>query len=380
MGPPPLPLISTPPNSNSQNYSTPMAVDSASRRASSEQSGARDTLRNIDFIPGLAYYAKAVEVLGDHADGNDLIHAQMFLLAGLYKGQLARVKESMSWITMASRAIINLLNRYGLFNENYWNASGGDVQMRHQAGQARIKDKRHSLIVLASWTALQLESDILAELRLPSSGIQAIENMLLMPHDMSANEQENYENLHSDGNPQNYDTILLYYTSQLFLRRKLNQVHKEIYSDGPISQTIEQTQRMLVGHDEILSGWRESLPPLLQWQDNDPPPSEILSARLRAKYWGARYVTNRPFLDFCLHIMPFIKDGRRTIEEVAVDSRGRPRDKAEIQIFEAISMMGEDDIWRAARRCIAAAVQSTMAFDGIQGRLWVTNIHGTAHS
>lgn len=34
-----------------------------------------------DVIPGLPYYAKACEVMGDQADGND----QIFLLASLYR-------------------------------------------------------------------------------------------------------------------------------------------------------------------------------------------------------------------------------------------------------------------------------------------------------
>lgn len=75
--------------------------------------------RNLDVIPGIAYYAKAAEILGDQGDGNDLVHVQMFLLAGLYKGQLTRVKESFSRINMAGRAIIILLGRYKLYNKSY---------------------------------------------------------------------------------------------------------------------------------------------------------------------------------------------------------------------------------------------------------------------
>ena len=69
------------------------------------------TARNIDMIPGLVFYAEAAKVLGSRSDGNELIHAQMFLLAGFYKGQLARVTESMSWITHASSALMHLLDR-----------------------------------------------------------------------------------------------------------------------------------------------------------------------------------------------------------------------------------------------------------------------------
>ena len=336
--------------------------------------------RNLDSIPGLAYYARAAEILGDQGDGNDLVHAQMFLLAGLYKGQLARVKESMSWISMAGRAILNLLDRYKLYNDNYWTAHG-DIRKQHEKGQARIKDKRHNLIVLASWTCLQLESDILAELRLPSSNIKSVENMLLMPHNMPDSETENYEGLEPDGTQENqsYGKILLFYTAQMFLRKRLNQVHQEMYGDQCLNQTLNQVREMLSGHERILGYWRETLPTGLRWNDHDPPPSDILDARLRAKYWGARYIINRPFLDYALHIMPHAKDGR-TIESVAVDSQGNPRDKAEIHLFKAIELMGEHEIWEASKRCVDAAMQSTIAFDGVPDRLIVTNIHGTAHA
>jgi hypothetical protein len=61
----------------------------------------------------------------------------MFLLAGLYKGQLARVKESMSWIAMADRVTQTLLDRHKLYNDNYWTAYR-DVRRQHEKGQKLI--------------------------------------------------------------------------------------------------------------------------------------------------------------------------------------------------------------------------------------------------
>jgi hypothetical protein len=90
-------------------------------------------------------------------------------------------------------------------------------------------------------------------------------------------------------------------------------------------------------------------------------------------------VINRPFLDYALHIMPHVKDGQ-TVESVAVDVHRNPRDKAEIHLFKAIQLMGEGEVWAACRRCIEAAMQSTIALDGVPDRLVVTNIHGTAHA
>jgi hypothetical protein len=60
--------------------------------------------KNIDVIPGLAYYAYATDILGNLQGGNGLYHVQATLLAGLYAGQLAHPFQSHGWIFQASRA------------------------------------------------------------------------------------------------------------------------------------------------------------------------------------------------------------------------------------------------------------------------------------
>ena len=353
---------------------------SRSRRPSLDGGGTPSAgPRNIDVIPGLAYYAKAVEIIGDQCDGNDLVQAQAFLLAGLYKGQLARVKESMSWITMAGRAVLSLLDRYKLYNPSYWQSyfDEATVQKKFEQNRKKIKDKRANMIVLASWTVLQLESDILAELPLPSSGIQTVEQKLLYPHQV--NQDEAYNELDASANRDEDNNILLFYSAQMFLRRKLNQVHQEIYGDALHNRSLSQVRETLIDHQAILEQWRSQLPGTLQWNDKDPPASDILNARLRAKYWGACYVFSRPFLDYALHIMPHTEAGR-SVRDVARDANNNTRDEAELHIFEAITGMPQSEIFRAATRCVAAAMQSTVAFDGVPDRLITTNIHGTAHA
>ena len=59
--------------------------------------------RNVDVIPGLAYYAQATDILGNLTGFHDLVNAQCCLLAGLYAGQLANTLESLTWIQAASR-------------------------------------------------------------------------------------------------------------------------------------------------------------------------------------------------------------------------------------------------------------------------------------
>jgi hypothetical protein len=61
-------------------------------------------LRNMDVVPGMAYYAIASDILGNLQGGNDLPHAQACLLAALYTGQLAHPLSSHGWISQAARA------------------------------------------------------------------------------------------------------------------------------------------------------------------------------------------------------------------------------------------------------------------------------------
>lgn len=66
-------------------------------------------VRNLDVIPGLAYYAQATDILGNTSGSTSLIHVQCCLLAGLYSGQLANSIESLSWIQNAARTLLVIL-------------------------------------------------------------------------------------------------------------------------------------------------------------------------------------------------------------------------------------------------------------------------------
>jgi hypothetical protein len=65
--------------------------------------------RNVDVIPGLAYYTKATEILGALHGGTELLHVQANLLASLYMGQLACSIEAWSWIYDACKSCLFLM-------------------------------------------------------------------------------------------------------------------------------------------------------------------------------------------------------------------------------------------------------------------------------
>lgn len=321
----------------------------------------------IRKVPGLVYYAKATELFGSQSDGNDLIHAHIFLLAGLYKGQLARVKESMSWYAMAGRVLRQLLHSHGLQDKDHWTWTGEALEARSQRS---ITDKHRSLIVRASYSCIQLESDILAELDLPSSGIVSLETMLPMPGTFPG-----VGNSHDE--PVQSGNILFHFTSQVYLRIRLNQIHKQLYGPECEGLSLAETRCILQDHEAIIGKWQKELPAGMFWDLDDSPPTNILHARLRAKYWGARYLINRPFLDYILHLKP---QPRLTVDGEASDSHWKPRREAEYHLFRAISEMSEEEVQNGYQTCIKAAEKSTIAFDNVLGRPIVTNIHGTAHA
>ena len=116
-----------------------------------------------------------------------------------------------------------------------------------------------------------------------------------------------------------------------------------------------------------LQQWRRSLPEVMQWKDHDPPSKDINVARMRAKYYGACYIIHRPLLYYALHIAK---------RPASVES---PPTAAQVGGQVTYSDLPLK-VQHACKVCVISAIRSTEAFDGIEGRLVVTNIFGTAHA
>jgi len=137
----------------------------------------------------------------------------------------------------------------------------------------------------------------------------------------------------------------------------------------------------------MLKDWLQVLPPQLRWNDTDPPATDINVARLRAKYYGARYIIHRPFLNYALHSQSLRESIDKRLE--SLPSFGSPSGRHEGAMApptpRALSSGATDQVEKillSAKLCIDAAMQSTEAFDGVRQRerLVVTNIFGTAHA
>ena len=155
--------------------------------------------------------------------------------------------------------------------------------------------------------------------------------------------------------------------------------------------------------DTSLEAWRKLLPSQLRWKDGDLA-QDINAARLRAKYYGAKYIIHRPLLWHALHVSDTLttrESASRPSESPTIAaSSGQFTQHASpsVEFHPASSTsrrpsgmlpppkMGsaqerlDPALFAACKTCIQAAIHSTIAFDGVEGRLIVTNIFGTAHA
>lgn len=340
--------------------------------------------KNMDIMPGLAYFAVAADIIGELPGGGDVSHIQANLLAGLYMGQLARISPSHFYISNACKACMILVE-----SSEY---------------KTVMKPARRNLINFAFWTCLQLESDILAEVLLPPSGITRLEQYMF--HSMPTG-------VTLDTNPDQFvpttsrsAIILRFYSQQIQLRRTLNDIHHNIYGKNKEKERLDAMPefKIMAMLNENLDGWKEQLGEL-DWNDWNYKSSDINVARMRAKYYGAKYLIHRPALRYLLATRSGIGSansstpGSRPSESpiVAADhapqlpslanqhmqsgNRG-PRRQSEMAPPARMADLTENekDLQKSAGECVRAAIRSTQVFDDVPERIIITNIFGTAHA
>ncbi|KFY42362.1 hypothetical protein V494_02450 [Pseudogymnoascus sp. VKM F-4513 (FW-928)] len=320
-------------SSHSSTLPSPTLQDRGHHRGSSDMSGVRypSGTRNVDVIPGLAYFAAASDILGNHAGGTGLPYVHACLLAGLYHSQLGRVLQSHACVKEAGYALTIMLKpqlpRYKQMLEDM----GDEVRLPQIKW---LPDDNRTLFTF--WTCLQLESDIVAELEVPQSGILSLESIMPWPNLIMAEKNNEISAKAS-----------WCYSMQLVYRQKLNIIHRDLY--GPGKENAYQLAEMnKLPKFPYINAMIEELKkvmdtnPHLAWGENDPPSEDILEARLRAKMYGAEVITTRHFLRMVLN-SPY--DGGKNVQISA-------------------PIMG------FAQQCIRAMFHSAQAFWGVkQGRL-----------
>ena len=321
--------------------------------------------KNMDKIPGLSYFAKAADILGELPGGVEVSHIQANLLAGLYMGQLARIFPSHYYISVACRACQVMIE-----STAYQTAPD-------QAGA--MKPSRRNLINFAFWSCLQLESDILAEVELPPSGITRYEGR-------QYKEMPTGVTLESIPESDGQEDILRFFSYQVQLRRTMNDAHSMLYKMGPPENKLQKPSLNIL---DILNDNADSWRGMLNdwdWDDDDHQSTNINVARMRAKYYGAKYIINRPALHYLLRVVgvqpptPNIKQSDSPQAQSGSPAGRARRSSGMPPPGRTADIVLEADILPHARKCVDAAIRSTTAFDAISGRLIITNVFGTLHA
>lgn len=132
------------------------------------------------------------------------------------------------------------------------------------------------------------------------------------------------------------------YGAQMFLCKHFHSIYNMFQPHRPV---VDFRAACALGQAVGSMEWASEQ---FQFHESDAPASEILSARLRAKYWGAQVITYRPFVEESLQCH---------------DGASNP------------------ELLRHARLGINALVESTRAYHKlhIEARPIITNIFGTMY-
>ncbi|PTU18655.1 hypothetical protein P175DRAFT_0483955 [Aspergillus ochraceoroseus IBT 24754] len=244
--------------------------------------------------PGLPYFMTAWNLLPSVMMRNSVAAAQCIILTAAYLFYLVRPLEA--W-TLLSNASMKLQLLFG-------NASRVPVQWRE-------------LSVRVYWNALLYESDMLAELDLPHSGIVHFEELVDLPGGFDEEEDEDEDEEEGGDDDDNDDDDdddgnhadnarkklvtaagrdeLWYFLAEIALRRLLNRVSHMIYQKDN-SLTLASLGPIVSELDFQLSQWYEGLPQPVQFPLSQPPISNPVQTVLRLRYFACRTIIYRPYI------------------------------------------------------------------------------------
>lgn len=228
------------------------------------QASSRGSISRIDPSedpPGMQYFTAAWCLLPGMMTTNSVLAAQCHLLAAAYLFYLVRPLEAWNLLCSASTKLQLLL-----------------------MSPNRIQPQQRELVERIYWNTLLFESDLLAELDLPHSGVVQFEEKVGLPGGF---EGDRHEQVGSDD--------LWYFLAEIALRRLLNRVSQLIYSkDVPVSTaTLEPIVTEL---DYQLTQWYESLPGALQFPFTRVALTDPVQTVLRLRFYACRTIIFRPYV------------------------------------------------------------------------------------
>ncbi|KAK0722183.1 hypothetical protein B0T26DRAFT_641723 [Lasiosphaeria miniovina] len=228
------------------------------------QASLRGSISNIvphEDPPGLQYFTAAWALLPGMMTSNSVLAAQCHLLAAAYLFYLVRPLEAWNLLCTTSTKLQLLLM----------------APSRVPADQRELSERIY-------WNALLFESDLLAELDLPHSGVVAFEENVGLPCGFEGDEQE------SVGRDD-----LWYFLAEIALRRLLNRVSQLIYSKDSMASTTS-LEPVVAELDFQLTQWYESLPLPLQFPFTRTMLPDPVQTVLRLRFFACRTIIYRPYI------------------------------------------------------------------------------------
>ncbi|KAL5118455.1 hypothetical protein ACEQ8H_003631 [Pleosporales sp. CAS-2024a] len=218
--------------------------------------------------PGMPYFAAAWSLLPTVMTRNNMVAAQCQILAAAYLVYLVRPVEAWNVLSGASMKLQLLLSAPG-----------------------RISPPEEELGKRVYWNAVMIESDLLAELDLPHSGIAQFEEGFSLP---TGFEDVGIEAVGRDE--------LWYFLAEIALRRLLNRVSSMLYirttpySKGPAATSVAQLDPLVVELDYQLNQWYAGLPQAMQFPLDRVPLQNPVQTVLRLRYFACRTIIFRPYV------------------------------------------------------------------------------------
>lgn len=246
--------------------------------------------------PGMSFFAAAWEIIPSLIIRNDVLSAQCHILAAAYLLYLVRPLEAWNLLCGASMKI----------------------QLLFSSPQC-IPPPLKELSERIYWNTLMIESDLLAELDLPHTGIVQFEESMRLPRSFPCDAANAG---HNEDHPGHDD--LWYFLAEIALRRLLNRVSHLIYThERSTSFSIASLEPVAAELDFQLTQWYEGLPAPVKFPRERLPARDQIQTVLRLRYFACRTIIYRPYIqavlqDESLAAKPGVQDACRKCLEACI--------------------------------------------------------------
>ncbi|OQN96044.1 hypothetical protein B0A48_17844 [Cryoendolithus antarcticus] len=222
----------------------------------------------VDQVPpGMAYFSAAWNLLPSLLTRNDVLSTQCHILASAYLLYLVRPLEAWNLLHNTSMKVQLLLS-----------------------SSSSVPSQLRELGVRLYWNTLMIESDLLAEMDLPHSGVVSLEENMRLPRSFP------YDSTMASLEELPGSDELWYFLAEIALRRLLNRVSHLIYNTERNKVTISSLDPVCAELDFQLTQWYEGLPAPVKFPRERLPAQNQVQTVLRLRYFACRTIIYRPYL------------------------------------------------------------------------------------